>query len=126
MNFSSLSSSWLTVFALLLPACDMVGVAKPNQICAEIQAVCRAQEKAWNAGDIEGFMNAGYMHSDKVTFYSGGNVARGYDSMLAHYRSRYRGDGKEMGTGINAVYGVTPARHQDGCFPRPAADLQQP
>jgi hypothetical protein len=81
----------------LISACQMVGVAKPDQVSAEIEFVCRNQEAAWNRGDLEGFMNAGYMHSDKLTFYSGGNVTRGFDAMLEHYKQSYQAEGKEMG-----------------------------
>jgi beta-aspartyl-peptidase (threonine type) len=75
----------------------MVGVAKPDEVAAEIAVVCHDQEAAWNQGDLEGFMSAGYMRSEKLTFYSGGNVSRGYDAMLERYKKNYQGDGKEMG-----------------------------
>ena len=89
---------WLALTAsFLLAACQMVGVAKPGQVSAEVEAVCRKQEAAWNRGDIEGFMSAGYMRSEKLSFYSGGNVEHGYDAMLAHYKKSYQADGKEMG-----------------------------
>ena len=75
----------------------MVGVATPEQICATLEKICRKQADAWNSGDLDSFMSIGYMHSDKLTFYSGGNIARGYDAMLARYKSRYQSEGKEMG-----------------------------
>ena len=83
--------------SLFLSACQMVGVAKPNEVAAEVEAVCRKQEAAWNRGDLEGFMSAGYMRSETLTFYSGGNVSRGYDAMLERYKKNYQAAGKEMG-----------------------------
>lgn len=89
---------WLALAAAgLMSACQIVGAAKPDQVSAEIEAVCRKQEAAWNRGDLEGFMSAGYMHSETLTFYSGGNVSQGYDAMLAHYRQSYQSGGREMG-----------------------------
>jgi ketosteroid isomerase-like protein len=87
----------VSIGLFLAAACSMVGVAKPGQVSDEVIAVCRAQEQAWNRGDLDGFMSAGYWHSDKLTFFSGGSISRGYDAMLARYKSRYQGEGKEMG-----------------------------
>jgi ketosteroid isomerase-like protein len=54
------------------------------------------QLDAWNKGDLKGFM-AGYHKSPDVTFYSGGNVVKGWDAMLERYQKKYQGEGKEMG-----------------------------
>jgi len=62
-----------------------------------IEAVLRAQEAAWNRGDVDGFMAAGYWHSPELTFLSGGSWTRGYEPVLARYRARYLGEGREMG-----------------------------
>ena len=63
----------------------------------EIKSVARAQEAAWNRGDIEGFMSAGYMRSEQLTFFSGGSVTHGYEATLARYKKSYQSEGKEMG-----------------------------
>ena len=55
------------------------------------------QLNAWNKGDLKGFM-AGYHKSPDITFYSGGNVVKGWDAMLERYQKKYQGEGKEMGT----------------------------
>ena len=55
------------------------------------------QLNAWNKGDLKGFM-AGYHKSPDVSFYSGGNVVKGWDAMLERYQKKYQGEGKEMGT----------------------------
>ncbi|MFN0244350.1 MAG: YybH family protein [Planctomycetota bacterium] len=60
-------------------------------------AVCRTQEAAWNRGDVEGFLRAGYADSNELTFFSGGEVTRGFEPMLARFRERYASEGREMG-----------------------------
>ena len=64
---------------------------------AEMLAVCRAQEAAWNRGDLDGFMAQGYWNSPQLTFFSGGSDTRGYDAMLERYRVRYTQGGNAMG-----------------------------
>lgn len=87
----------LTILALSLPAlaCRSASTAGDP---AELVAVLEAQQAAWNAGDIEGFMDSGYWRSEELTFLSGGDWTRGYDFVLERYRRRYvLGEG-EMGT----------------------------
>jgi uncharacterized protein (TIGR02246 family) len=64
---------------------------------AAVRAVLEAQQTAWNAQDIDGFM-AGYHNRPDVVFASGGNVRRGWDKTMDAFRTRYvEGDAK-MGT----------------------------
>lgn len=64
---------------------------------APMLALVEAQQRAWNAGSVEDFMAAGYWRSSELTFLSGGDWTRGYDTVLERYRKRYvEGDG-EMG-----------------------------
>lgn len=65
---------------------------------ADVIDVLERQEAAWNAGDVEGFMAAGYWNSERLTFLSGGDWTWGYDAVLERYRRRYLAEGKEMGT----------------------------
>lgn len=46
------------------------------------------QVKAWNDGDIEGFMN-GYWNSEKTLFVSGGTIQKGWKSVLERYKKTY-------------------------------------
>jgi len=55
-----------------------------------------AQVEAWNKGNLEGFME-GYWHSPDLTFFSGGDIAKGWQAALQRYQRRYQGTGKEMG-----------------------------
>lgn len=61
----------------------------------EIRAVIRAQENAWNRGDIDGFM-LGYARGRSIVFVSGDNVRRGWRTVRARYRKKYS-DRAKMG-----------------------------
>jgi beta-aspartyl-peptidase (threonine type) len=53
-----------------------------------IAAMLDEQAQAWNAGDLERFMEH-YWKSDDLTFSSGGETTRGWAATLARYRERY-------------------------------------
>ncbi len=46
------------------------------------------QASAWNAGDLEAFMQP-YRQTPDLTFSSGGRVTRGWASTMKRYRKRY-------------------------------------
>jgi ketosteroid isomerase-like protein len=54
----------------------------------QIRAVLDAQVEAWNAGDLEGFMQ-GYWKSDELAFSSPASTTRGWQATLDGYRKRY-------------------------------------
>jgi ketosteroid isomerase-like protein len=89
----ALASLALLRWGWLQPAADQVRVEQDRRA---IEQVLTDQDAAWNRGDLEGFMQ-GYWHSPDLTFFSGGEVRRGWDETLARYRQRYQGEGKEMG-----------------------------
>jgi beta-aspartyl-peptidase (threonine type) len=62
----------------------------------EVRTLLQRQQDAWNRRDLEGFM-AGYWKSPDLTFFSGGNVTRGWQSTLDRYRQHYQSAGTEMG-----------------------------
>jgi beta-aspartyl-peptidase (threonine type) len=62
--------------------------ADGDSIRAAVEAVLRAQEDAWNQGDIEAFMDH-YWNSDDLTFSSSGKTTRGWAETLNQYRERY-------------------------------------
>jgi ketosteroid isomerase-like protein len=62
-----------------------------------MEAILHVQEAAWNRGDLDAFMGEGYLRSPALTFYSGGDVKHGFDTVLDHYRRSYKDGGKEMG-----------------------------
>ena len=61
-----------------------------------VRAVLEGQQQAWNRGDLDGFMT-GYWKDDRLTFYSGDAITRGWQATLDRYRKRYQAEGKEMG-----------------------------
>ncbi len=63
---------------------------------AAVRAVLDAQSDAWNRGDIEGFMD-GYARLPDITFVSGDNFTRGWQTVHDRYQKNY--DSREkMGT----------------------------
>ena len=53
-----------------------------------IESVFRAQQDAWNRGDVEAFMEH-YWKDGDLTFSSGGKTTRGWQATLDRYRERY-------------------------------------
>jgi beta-aspartyl-peptidase (threonine type) len=76
-----------------LPAAE----GEPAKSAAKaVRGVLDEQERAWNKGDLDGFM-AGYWKSPDLTFFSGDKVTRGWEATLERYRKKYQAEGKEMG-----------------------------
>lgn len=73
------------------------GPASDAQEVAAVKAVLNAQMEAWNRGDLEAYMAAGYWKSPELTFIGGATEIRGYDAALERYRKAYQAPGKEMG-----------------------------
>jgi ketosteroid isomerase-like protein len=82
--------------ANLVPLFASISVSAAVNATDEIQNVVRAQEEAWNHGDIEAFMN-GYWRSDETVFVSGDDVSRGWQKVLDRYKTKYS-DRAKMGT----------------------------
>lgn len=53
-----------------------------------VQQVLANQAKAWNNGDIDGFMQ-GYWHSDSLKFITKNGIRMGYDSVALNYKKYY-------------------------------------
>jgi beta-aspartyl-peptidase (threonine type) len=53
-----------------------------------IETVLRDQAEAWNAGNLDKFMEH-YWQSDDLTFSSGGKTTRGWNATLNRYREKY-------------------------------------
>src|SRR5262249_55521004 len=71
-------------------------LAKELTAWTEVDTILKAQDVAWNKGELEGFM-AGYWKSDDLTFVAGDKKTRGWQATLDRYRKKYQGEGKEMG-----------------------------
>jgi len=61
-----------------------------------IRAVLEAQRQAWNAGDIEAFLEP-YWKSEELSFSSGGETRRGFRATRERYLKTYP-DRQAMGT----------------------------
>jgi ketosteroid isomerase-like protein len=55
---------------------------------AGITAVLNAQQRAWNEGNIRGYME-GYWKSDSLLFTSGGKTQRGWQATFEKYSKSY-------------------------------------
>lgn len=69
-----------------------VGQNKDEQ---SIRAILDNQTKAWNRGDLEGFMK-GYWENDSLMYIGKNGVTYGYAQTLASYKKNY-GDAARMG-----------------------------
>jgi beta-aspartyl-peptidase (threonine type) len=78
----------------------LVGEALQAKVQAEVQVevrqVLEMQQRAWNQHDLVGFM-AGYWNSSDLTFFSGAEVASGWQATLERYRRKYLAGDGEMG-----------------------------
>ncbi len=88
----------------LAGAAPAMRAAEEAREAATIEAMLRAQDEAWNQGDIDGFMQ-GYWKSPELRFASGGSVTRGWQATLDRYRTRY--DSREkMGRLVTSDYEI--------------------
>ncbi len=62
----------------------------------KISDVLITQEKAWNKGDLHGFMEH-YWQNDSLTFISKKGIKKGWNSVYEGYKKSYADKG-EMGT----------------------------
>ena len=81
--------------ACLLSACAVNLNVNDHQLLGseishedDIRGVVAAQQTAWNAGDIDGFMQ-GYWASPELRFASGGTVTYGWQETRDRYHARY-------------------------------------
>lgn len=86
----------LTTFPGLQALADGSGDASREDRVAAIHQLLAHSVEAWNAGDIEGFMET-YHRGPELRFASGGTVHRGWQATLERYRRRYGSDAESMG-----------------------------
>jgi beta-aspartyl-peptidase (threonine type) len=97
MNHPTRLPVLLAVPLSFLAACASPHGDRGRDQTMAIEAVVRAQEAAWNRGDLDGYMSAGYLKSPELTFFSSGGASRGYDTVLEYFHKKYREENKEMG-----------------------------
>ena len=67
---------------------DVPSAADGESIEVAIRKVLDDQVAAWNAADLDRFMQH-YWKSDQLTFSSGGQTQRGWAATMQRYRDRY-------------------------------------
>ncbi len=90
-NSGSGNISCLVLVLLLLSGCQSPDNTSGIDEFVEreaITSVLMRQQDAWNAGDIEAFMDD-YVKSDTLRFTSGVNVRYGWDAALDRYYTNY-------------------------------------
>lgn len=75
----------LAAFLPILAACTTPPVADP---VAEIHALLDQSARAWNAGDLDGFMIT-YARDSATTFLAASGMLRGFDAVRARYAPRF-------------------------------------
>lgn len=86
----------ITLSAAWTGLAPRLGGQPPDAGRQAVRKVLDDQEKAWNRGDLEGFL-AGYWQSPDLSFFSGKDHTRGWRQTLDRYRKRYQAEGKSMG-----------------------------
>lgn len=78
---------YFLLFAFLFNSSGLLG-QKVSKSENQVRAIMAKQEQAWNAGDIEGFMN-GYWESDSLKFIGKRGLTYGWEQTLANYKKSY-------------------------------------
>jgi ketosteroid isomerase-like protein len=84
------------IFCTSVAAIVSAAPTQNQNATAQIRFVLRAQQDAWNRGDIDGFMN-GYARSASIVFVSEDTIRRGWETVRDRYRKKYP-DRAKMGT----------------------------
>lgn len=63
--------------------------AQKMNVQEEILHVMQSQQRAWNNGDIDGFMQIGYWHSDSLQFVGTKSITYGWQKTLDNYKKAY-------------------------------------
>jgi|SRR6266851_3040599 len=93
----------LLILAATVFGASAAGAADPT---AEIREILHAQQRAWNRGDVDGFMN-GYARSRSTIFVSEDTVTRGWQTVRNRYQKKYS-DREKMGTLTFSDLEITP------------------
>lgn len=81
--------------AIAQPSTSRCGQDAAATAVSSARAVLDAQAAAWNAADLDAYME-GYAQTDSLRFASGGNLRQGWEAALASYRAGYA-DADAMG-----------------------------
>lgn len=99
----------LSVGCMISPkATETVKLDAPS----ELRSVLMRQQAAWNAGNIDSFME-GYLQNEDLRFASGGDITTGWVPTLSRYKTRYA-DKAAMGELRFDIKDVTVIDEDDG------------
>ena len=84
----------LLLCLVFLSTCGVLAQVSPAEDA--VRQVLTSQVEAWNRGDLAGFMN-GYWNSPELTFFSGGEIAHGWQEALDRSKRRYQDAPGRMG-----------------------------
>lgn len=101
---------WFGVFLFASVLTTAAASESKSPALSEIQSVIRAQQDAWNRGDIDAFMN-GYWQSENTVFVSGDEVTRGWQKVLVRYKAKYS-DRAKMGSLTFSDLEITPLSNE--------------
>ncbi len=88
MKLQSMKMVFL-ILPLVFGACsDAPKSVNTDAVKSEIIQMLHVQDAAWNAGDIDEFMEY-YIKSKDLRFASGGNINRGWQATIDGYKTRY-------------------------------------
>lgn len=73
---------------LLMVFCSLTAFAQKKGAAFEVAEVMKAQEKAWNNFDIDGFM-AHYWNNDSLMFIGSKGITYSWKQTLANYKKNY-------------------------------------
>ena len=98
LSWTSFSPSKWILFALIVCCCHVstVNAQELSKLTPPVQESTKqtitqlltVQTEAWNAGNLEKFMET-YWKSEKLTFSSGGSTTRGWQATLDRYKKSY-------------------------------------
>lgn len=95
-QFGSRCLPWMIVALVAGLGGALYGQDTPaSNLESQLRGVLTEQTRAWNAGDLEAFMQT-YWKSERLSFSSGGNTTYGWQATLDRYRRGYAPP-KEMG-----------------------------
>ena len=87
-----LAAGGIALFAVCLAVLQRPLPGKPADAHdadrAAITAVLKAQQAAWNRGDVDAFL-VGYWQSPELTFSGSNGVSRGWNGVQARYKKNY-------------------------------------
>ncbi len=92
-TLTKLSSAFIFTMALMFSLSLFANKPKPKQVQpvndkVEIQKLLQTQQKSWNEGKIEAYMQ-GYWNNDSLTFVGKRGVTRGWKNTLSNYKKSY-------------------------------------